>query len=650
MPLTQPQPSAPFRHEPEPFPPRPEATSPEWHPKPADPAAVAALATHLRCPPAIAHLLASRNITTPAAAEAFLNPTLASFLTDPANDPTKLLGMAAAVDRILAAIRSAEPILIYGDYDVDGTTATVLLKTTLERIALAIDPAKPAAVTYHVPHRIREGYGMQNAILAEAAANKIRLVISVDTGIRAIAEAAEARALSLDLIVTDHHLPEEAGIPDALAVINPNQPRCPYLNKNLCGAAVAFKLAHALLLAAAPLTPDPAAFTQRTNSILIPSFLKLVAIATIADSVPLTGENRAIAALGLAALANPIQPGLRALMHLAKLPLDRAPTATEVGFRLAPRINAAGRMDIASDVVELFLTRDTARAQALAEKLDSLNTARRDSEARALDAIDRHLTTLLDASGAYPADCLILDHPDWHRGVLGILASRVVDRTGRPALVITHSQEDGNAHGSGRSIPGFHLLNALTAANAADPTTPFFHRFGGHAHAVGFSLPSARLPDLRARMNAYAATHLNPTLLTPQLDYDAELSLSDINAELATWLDRLAPFGIGNPEPLFLIRNAILAAPVRLIQEKHLCLQLADLRAQRQTGQPAISALGWSRGPTNWSEKSAALSLAQDSRIDILYRVRQRTGIYANPHFGGLELDICDMRSAVQRG
>ena len=229
------------------------------------------------------------------------------------------------------------------------------------------------------------------------------------------------------------------GIPDCLAVINPNQPHCPYPNKNLCGAAVAFKLAHALLLVAAPLTPDPAAFTTRTNSVLLPSFLKLVAIATIADSVPLTGENRAIAALGLAALANPIQPGLRALMHLAKLPLDRAPTATEVGFRLAPRINAAGRMDIASDVVELFLTRDPTRAHELATKLDTLNTARRDSEARALDAIDRNLTTLLDANGAYPADCLILDHPDWHRGVLGILASRVVDRTGRPALVITLS-------------------------------------------------------------------------------------------------------------------------------------------------------------------------------------------------------------------
>jgi single-stranded-DNA-specific exonuclease len=607
-----------------------------WHLKPADADAVASLVAHLGCPPAIAHLLSSRNIATPAAADAFLNPGI-----DQLHSPLQLLGMSAAVERILTALHSAEPIIIYGDYDVDGTTATVLLKTTLERIALAIDPAKPAAVTYHVPHRIREGYGMQNAILAEAAAAGVRLVISVDTGIRAIAEAAEARALGLDLIVTDHHLPNETGIPDALAVINPNQPNCPYPNKNLSGAAVAFKLAHALLLAAAPLTSDPAAFTQRTNAILIPSFLKLVAIATIADSVPLTGENRAIAALGLAALANPIQPGLRALMHLAKLPLDRAPTATEVGFRLAPRINAAGRMDIASDVVELFLTRDPTRAQALAEKLDSLNTARRDSEARALDAIDRHLATLIAPDGAYPADCLILDHPDWHRGVLGILASRVVDRTGRPALVITHSEADGNAHGSGRSIPGFHLLDAITAANES---TRLFHRFGGHAHAVGFSLPSTRLPDLRARMSAYAAAHLNPTLLLPQLDYDAELALTDLTANLASWLERLAPFGIANPEPTFLTRSATLAAPPRVIQEKHLCLQLTTTPAQPNP--TAISALGWSRPSTNWPERSSALT--QGSAIDLLYRIRQRTGTYANPRFAGLELELCDLRAAAQ--
>ena len=449
---------------------------------------------------------------------------------------------------------------------MDGTTATVLLKTTIERIGLAMEPQQPAQVSYHLPHRIREGYGMQNAILGEAAEAGVRLVISVDTGIRAIAEAVEARALGLDLIVTDHHPPDGAAIPDALAVVNPTQPGCPYPNKNLCGAAVAFKLAQALLDAAAPLTADADAFRARTRGVLLPSFLKLVAIATVADSVPLTGENRAIAALGLAALANPVQPGLRALMQLAKIPLDRAPTATEVGFRLAPRINAAGRMDIADDVVELLLTRDAARARELAGKLDRLNQERRASEARALDAIDRELRTLADADGEYPRECLILDHPEWHRGVLGILASRVVERTGRPAIIVTHAE--GDAHGSGRSVPGFHLLDAITAADAVDPGAPLFHRFGGHAHAVGFSLPSDRLPLLRARMKAYAAAHLTGPLLVPQLEYDAELSLAEITPELMAWVARLAPFGMGNPEPVFLTRDATLAAPVRLIQER----------------------------------------------------------------------------------
>ncbi len=494
---------------------------------------------------------------------------------------------------------------------------------------------------------------MQNAILAEAAQSGVRLVISVDTGIRAVVEAAEARLLGLDLIVTDHHLPDDVtDLPDCLAVINPAQLGCPYPNKFLCGAAVAFKLAQALLTAAAPLTPAPDAFRVRTRNVLIPSFLKLVAIATIADSVPLVGENRTLAALGLAALANPVQPGLRSLLQLAKIPLDRAPTATEVGFRLAPRINAAGRMDIASDVVELFLTRDPARAHELAVKLDTLNQDRRASEADALAGIDQALLALIDGAGAYPADCIILDHPDWHRGVLGILASRVVDRTGRPALILTHA--DGNAHGSGRSISGFHLLDAITAADAEDPAVPLFHRFGGHAHAVGFSLSSSRLPMLRARMHSYASSRLTTPLLEPRLDYDAELSLSDLTPDLFAWIERCAPFGIGNHEPIFLTRNATLAAPVRLIQDRHVCLQLTQLNsvasdpAANKARPPAITALGWTRGTTQWPSLCTQLRLAEGSAIDLLYRIRKNTGPYATRDFDGLELELCALQPAIR--
>jgi single-stranded-DNA-specific exonuclease len=571
------------------------------------------------CPAPLLPLLAARGIDSPEAARRFFTPSL-----DDLHDPLTMLGMTAAVRRIQAAVAAAEPILIYGDYDVDGTTATVLLKTAIERIAL---PDRPAIVLYHIPHRIREGYGMQTGVLGQAAQDGIRLVISVDTGIRAFAAAEEARALGLDLIVTDHHLPDGVvGLPDAVAVVNPAQPGCPYPNKHLCGAGVAFQLAHALLAAHAG-TPQQMAHLKAR---LLPSFLKLVAIATIADSVELTGENRAIAWLGLRELANPVQPGLRALMRVAKLPLDRPPTATEVGFRLGPRINAAGRMDIAAEVVELFLTRDPDRADVLAEKLDTLNQQRRDTEAAALEAIEMELLTLCSATGDFPAQALVLDHPEWHRGVLGILASRVVERTGRPALVLCSGEPDGEAHGSGRSIAGYHLLDALTAIDS--PST-LFARFGGHAHAVGFSLPAGRVGDLRQRLVEHSLLHLDPASLVAETVVDAELTRADLTVDLARWIARCAPFGIGNPEPHFLVRGLVVAGPPRIIKEKHLCLPLLPA-----PGCEPLNAMGWSRGSTPWSERASALKLSTGSILDAVVRLGENT----HPQYGGLELQLVD--------
>lgn len=595
--------------------------------------AARALAAELGCPEVLGRLLIARGISAPAEAQEFFGPRMETLLDSAASDPMSMLGMQTAVDRILVAIRACEPLMVYGDYDVDGTTATVLLKTTIERIAAAMEPPRSVQVTYHVPHRIREGYGMQSGVLAAAAESGVRLVISVDTGIRAVAEAAEARRIGLDLIVTDHHLPDGmTELPQCVAVVNPAQPGCGYANKHLCGAAVAFKLAHALLVAAAVEMPDPDAWLKRVRELILPSFLKLVAIATIADSVPLLGENRTIAALGLAALARPVQPGLRALLEVAAIPPERAPSAGEVGFRIAPRINAAGRMDVASDVVELLLTRDPARARELAEKLDRLNQERRDSEANALDAIDRELQSLADEQGGYPPECLVLDHPEWHRGVIGILASRVVERTGRPALVVTHA--DGDAHGSGRSVKGFHLLDALTAVDAGGD---LFHRFGGHAHAVGFALPSERLQLLRERMRRHTETALHPDLLRPRMEYDAELEFSALNVELAHWVARCAPFGIGNPEPVFLTRRAVLTNAVRVIQEKHVCIQLADSPASAAS----IPALGWSNGAVSWASRCSRLHLEPGVRVDVLYRLRRNTGPYASGHFDGLEMEMC---------
>lgn len=598
------------------------------------------LARELGCSRVIAEVLSGRGIRTPEAARDFFTPQMESLLDRPAADPMRLLGMRAAVDRILQAIEATEPILVYGDYDVDGTTATVLLKTAIKRIGAAMAPPCAADVRYHVPHRLREGYGMQASVLAAAAENGVRLVISVDTGIRAVAEAAEAKRLGLDLIVTDHHLPDGlTELPDCIAVINPAQPRCEYENKNLCGAGVAFKLVQALLEAAAAKTADHSAWRERVRNVLLPSFLKLVAIATIADSVPLIGENRTIVALGLAALAKPVQPGLRALLEVASIPAGMPPSAGEVAFRIAPRINAAGRMDVASDVVELLLTRDPVRARELATKLDRLNQDRRDSEANALAEIERVLQTMVNEEGSYPSDCMVLDHPEWHRGVLGILASRVVERTGRPALVVSHA--DGVAHGSGRSIRGFHLLEALTCIHEGD----LFHRFGGHAYAVGFSLSSERLDMMKQRMRRHTMTALSAEVLRKRTEYDADLPFSSVTLALLQWVRRCAPFGVANPEPVFCTSGAVVAAPLRLIKDRHICLQLAESPDSQQT----LPALGWSSGGTDWHRICAGIPLTPGSMVDVLYRLRRNTGQYAGAHFDGMELDLCGLREAIPR-
>jgi single-stranded-DNA-specific exonuclease len=569
-----------------------------------DPVAVAALASSAGVPIPVASLLLQRGVANATEAAHFLHPTLDHLL-----DPYGLHGMADAIARIQQAIAASEPILIYGDYDVDGTTAIVLLKTAIEILG--------GTVRYHIPHRLRDGYGMQAEVLTRAATEGVRLVISVDTGIRAFAAADEAARLNLDLIVTDHHLPDAAtGLPRALAVLNPNQPDCAYPCKHLCGAGVAFKLAQALLEA-------PAAFPrvdpQRAREKLLPSFLKMLVIATVADAVPLLGENRVIASLGIDGLRRPVNVGLRALLAVAQLdPAKRGLTATDIGFRIGPRINAAGRMDIASEVVELFTTRDPARARELAQKLDQLNTDRRAAEAAVLTQID----AMLAAGTVDQLGCLVIDGDGWHRGVLGILASRVVERTGRPALVLSH--EDGEAHGSGRSIPGFHLLEALESCHDV------FVRFGGHAHAVGFSLTSARVPELRERLQQHATTRLTPQILERKLDCSAELPLHQIDTSFYQSLRLLEPYGMGNEEPVFIARNLILDTPPQIMKDEHIRMRLRD-------DQTVMKVLGW-----RWAGRVRTLALDGGSRIDLAYRLRMNE----HPDFGGLELEIVDLRLA----
>jgi single-stranded-DNA-specific exonuclease len=585
--------------------------------------AATALARELGLPSAIANLLVCRGFETLSAARAFLYPTLAQL-----HDPYTMLGMRAAVTRLRSALAAREAILIYGDYDADGTVATVLLKTALERAALAIGVVPD--VRYHIPHRIREGYGMQDARIEAAAAEGVRLVVSVDTGIRAFAAAEEAKRVGLDLIVTDHHLPDGAeGIPKALAVLNPNQPGCGYPYKELCGAGVAFKLAQALLES----TANDDAERNRLREKTLPSFLKLLAIATIADAVPLTGENRTIVSIGLVELRKPSQAGLRALLELAQIDTTRPISATDVGFRLAPRINAAGRMDIASDVVEMFLSKDSAAARILAEKLHRLNDERRSTEADALRAIELQIDALahdlpplfvLDDAGGNPA---------WHRGVIGILASRVVDRTGKPALIVTH--EDGQAYGSGRSVSGFHLLDALTAVHM-ERSEPLFSRFGGHAHAVGFSLPSARVDCLRERLVRFAAAHQDGRQVAEELECDAEVRLGDLTPDFLVALEQLGPFGNGNAEPVFVSKGVRLTAALKVIKERHLRLSVEDGEGGKRFG-----GMAWSRR-TDWAAMAQNYGWSRGDWIDLAYRLRRNW----HPDYAGWELEVIAIRSA----
>ncbi|HMK20980.1 MAG TPA: single-stranded-DNA-specific exonuclease RecJ, partial [Terriglobales bacterium] len=421
--------------------------------------------------PTLARLLVMRGITDAGSARRYLAPTLSDL-----HSPFLMTGMRAAVERLEAAIERKEGILIYGDYDVDGTTAIVILKTAIELCGGSAD--------FHVPHRIREGYGMKDDVIERAAAGGVRLIISVDTGIRAYAAAETAEQLGVDLIVTDHHLPGTDGVPRALAVLNPNQPGCEYPCKALCGAGVAFKLAQALM---------EKRLTDRDTSRLLMSFMKMIAIATIADAVPLTGENRVFTKLGLDALRRAVNPGLKALLEVAQIPGTRPPTSGEIAFRIAPRLNAAGRMDVARDVIELFSVKDPARAREIATRLDQLNAERQEEEKRILQAIDSRFQKEPDLRNAH---CVVIDGDGWHRGVIGITATRVVERYGRPTLVISH--DNGEAHGSGRSIRAFHLLDALESCGE------LFTRYGGHSHAVGFSLPSQKVPELRAHLDEYA--------------------------------------------------------------------------------------------------------------------------------------------------
>jgi single-stranded-DNA-specific exonuclease len=556
--------------------------------------------------PTLAHLLAARGIAGAEAARAFLSPGLAQL-----HSPYLMRGMQQAIERISSAIANQENILIYGDYDVDGTSAVVILKTAIELCGGTAD--------FHVPHRIKEGYGIKDDVIERAAAGGVKLVISVDTGIRAFQAAETARRVGLDLIVTDHHLPEASeGVPNALAVLNPNQQGCDYPCKALCGAGVAFKIAQALF-AKFKDAPDQAR--------LVPSFLKMVAMATIADAVPLVDENRVMARLGLEGLRRPVNGGLKALMEVSGLAnLGRALAAGDVGFRLGPRINAAGRMDVARDVIELFTCKDTDRCREIALKLDQLNTERQAEEQRIVAEIERQLADVPDLSDQF---CMVFDGDGWHRGVVGIVASRVVEKTGRPALVIAKDGEE--AHGSGRSINALHLLDALESCR------DLFTRFGGHSHAVGFALQSASVPELKRRLNLFARERLQPDDFLPEINIDLDLPLNSATPRLLDELRALEPFGQRNREPVFSSGGVGLLVPPKIIKEKHIKIRV-NQKLDGQKNSFNYEAMGW-----RMAERVKADPLVPGDKLDIAYTLTMNE----HPEYGGLELTLQDFKRSA---
>jgi single-stranded-DNA-specific exonuclease len=640
----------------------------QWIPRTADQAVVDSLTSDLRSDAAsvgtptarsasiLAPLLVRRGIQDAESAQRFLSPSLSHL-----HAPELMTGLSVAVDRIEAAIERKEPILIYGDYDVDGTMAVIILKTAIELCGGACD--------FHVPHRLREGYDMRGDVIERAAAAGIRLIISVDMGIRAFAPAETAHNLGVDLIVTDHHLPGVDGVPRALAVVNPNQKGCNYPCKHICGAGVAFKVAQGLM---------QRRLDSKDQTKLLLSFMKVVAIATIADAVPLTNENRVFASLGLDALRRAVNPGLKALLEAAQISANRSPTSGEVGFRIAPRINAAGRMDVARDVIDLFTVKDQVRAREIAAKLDKLNTDRQEEEKRILRAVEERFASDPALSESY---CIVMDGDGWHRGVIGITATRIVERYNRPTLVI--SRDGDEAHGSGRSIRAFHLLEAVESCGG------LFSRYGGHSHACGFAMPAANIPELRTRLDQFARTKLTLADFEPVLDVDGELPLSDVTPELFHALALLEPYGMGNPEPVFATCGVQVVAPPRIIKDKHVKLKLraaqnavasddeeelspaaimatprchpdsAPIRRSERHSAAALlttenrelrtdfrsritfDALGW-----HMAERAQKDQLLAGDSIDIAFTI----GNNDHPEYGGLELTLRDFKTPPTKG
>jgi single-stranded-DNA-specific exonuclease len=525
-----------------------------WRIRSADPAAVRALSDALEISPLLARLLLQRGCATATESRLFLEAPL-----DALHDPWRMTGMAAAAGRLRAAVARGEAIRISGDYDVDGVCGTALLAEGLQGMG--------ARVSTRIPHRLQDGYGLPVRFVDEAASDGIAVLVAVDAGISAHGAAERAKALGIDLIVCDHHQPPPT-LPPALAILNPRQSGCAYPFKDLCGAGIAFKLLQAVRGSEA--AEDMAAW------------LDLASLAAIADAVPLLGENRILVRHGLPKIRASARPGLQALAEVAGLDLAKTDLKPgHVAFVLAPRLNAAGRMGEASAAVRLLLTAASAEARTVASQLDALNRQRQAIEGEILDAAVARVEAARQAEAHAPA--IILASAEWHPGVLGIVASRLVERYGVPAALI--AVQAGEARGSVRSPTGWHVARGL--ARCAD----LLRHFGGHEAAGGFSLAPEKIDAFRGRMEMLLCEE-RPEPLEPVLTADLETDFAALDLALVDCLSRLAPHGMGNPEPLFVARQVQAMRSPRRVGRNHLKMRV------RQTGKDdrVLDAIGFNLG------------------------------------------------------
>jgi len=488
----------------------------------------------------LAQILINRGISSLKEAEEFLNSKLSHLL-----DPYSFSEMPKAVDLIKQAIKNKEKVLVYGDYDVDGITAVTLLKETLTKTGLD--------VLHYLPHRIQDGYGLTRNILDIAKREHIHLLITADCGISNHKEVEALRKHNIEVIITDHHEPQGNKLPPASSIINPKVKESGYKFRELAGVGVAYKLCQAI---------------SGTNLL---DELDLVALGTIADVVPLIGENRIIAKEGLAKLPNTMRHGLKALIRNANIK-NKKFTATHVSFIFAPRINASGRMDSAETSLKLLMSKNDSEAEGFASVIEAHNRERQKIESKIMEEAEDLINREINFKDH---KVIVLAKEDWHQGVLGIVAAKLADRFMRPTIII--SLGDKLCKGSGRSIQNFHLFHALKECQE------FLSAFGGHAHAVGLVIDKEKIKDFKDTINRFAHEKLKIEDLLPSLDVDMEVSFSDLSEKTIIELESLEPFGTGNPEPLFYTRNLKLKGVPQVLGRETLKFWVSDGEITFQT-------------------------------------------------------------------